>query len=89
MLAGVASIPANSGQVTTRYLLNRYGDRQLNNALHTVVQSRIQYQPATTTSLAVLPNARPAERSNAALPATSPATSIAYSKTRPQLLDEA
>jgi len=47
MLAGVAPIPANSGQVTTRYRLNHYGDRQLNNALHTVVQSRIQYQPAT------------------------------------------
>ncbi len=47
MLAGVAPIPANSGQVTTRYRLNRYGDRQLNNALHIVVQSRIQYQPAT------------------------------------------
>ena len=47
MLAGVAPIPANSGQITTRYRLNRYGDRQLNNALHTVVQSRIQYQPAT------------------------------------------
>ena len=47
MLAGVAPIPANSGQVTTRYRLNRYGDRQLNNALHTVVQSRIQYQQAT------------------------------------------
>jgi len=45
MLAGVASIPANSGQVTTRYRLNRHGDRQLNNALHTVVQSRIQYRP--------------------------------------------
>jgi transposase len=47
MLAGVAPIPANSGQVTTRYRLNRYGDRQLNNALHTVVASRIQYQQAT------------------------------------------
>jgi transposase len=47
MLAGVAPIPANSGQVTTRYRLNRYGDRHLNTALHTVVQSRIQYQPAT------------------------------------------
>jgi transposase len=47
MLAGVAPIPANSGQVTTRYRLNRYGDRQLNNALHTVVSSRIQYQQAT------------------------------------------
>jgi len=47
MLAGVAPFPANSGQVTTRFRLNRYGDRQLNNALHTVVQVRIQHQPAT------------------------------------------
>ena len=47
MLAGVAPIPANSGQVTTRYRLNRYGDRQLNRALHTVVRIRIQDQPAT------------------------------------------
>jgi transposase len=47
MLAGTAPIPANSGQVTTRYRLNRYGDRNLNNALHTVVQVRIQHQPAT------------------------------------------
>ena len=47
MLAGVAPIPANSGQVTTRHRLNRYGDRQLNRALHTVVRIRIQYQPAT------------------------------------------
>jgi transposase len=42
MLAGVAPIPANSGQVTTRYRLNRYGDRQLNRALHTIVLSRIR-----------------------------------------------
>src|SRR6186713_221158 len=47
MLAGVAPIPANSGQVTIWYRLNRYGDRHLNTALHTVVQIRIQYQPAT------------------------------------------
>jgi hypothetical protein len=46
-------------------------------------------QPPATTSLAVLPKARPVERSNAALPATSPATSIACSKAGPQLLDEA
>jgi hypothetical protein len=52
MLAGVAPIPANSGQVTTRYRLNRYGDRQLNRALHTVVRIRIQYQPATRDYLA-------------------------------------
>ncbi len=47
MLAGVAPIPANSGQVTTRYRLNRFGDRHLNTALHTVVQIRIQNQTAT------------------------------------------
>lgn len=46
MLAGVAPIPANSGQVTTRYRLNPYGDRQLNRALHTVVITRITcHQP--------------------------------------------
>lgn len=47
MLAGVAPIPANSGQVTTRYRLNRYGDRQLNRALHTIVLSRIRYHQET------------------------------------------
>ena len=47
MLAGVAPIPANSGQVTTRYRLNRYGDRQLNRALHTIVLSRIRHDQTT------------------------------------------
>jgi transposase len=47
MLAGVAPIPANSGQVTNRYRLNRYGDRQLNRALHIIVQSRIRYDGPT------------------------------------------
>jgi hypothetical protein len=46
-------------------------------------------QPPATTSPAAPPTERPAERSNAALPATSPETSTAYSKTGPQLLDEA
>jgi transposase len=46
MLAGVAPIPANSGQTTTRYRLNRYGDRHLNRALHTVVITRLScHQP--------------------------------------------
>jgi transposase len=40
MLAGAAPVPANSGQVTTRYRLNRHGDRQLNRALHTIVLTR-------------------------------------------------
>ena len=47
MLAGAAPIPANSGQVTTRYRLNRYGDRQLNRALHVVVLSRQRYHAPT------------------------------------------
>jgi transposase len=47
MLAGTAPIPANSGQTTTRYRLNRYGDRQLNRALHTVVTTRLTCHPPT------------------------------------------
>jgi transposase len=47
MLAGVAPIPANSGQVTNRYRLNRRGDRQLNRALHTVTLCRIRYDDRT------------------------------------------
>jgi transposase len=45
-LAGVAPVPASSGQ-TTRYRLSRGGDRQLNRALHTVVLHRRQHDPAT------------------------------------------
>jgi transposase len=52
MLAGVAPIPANSGQVTTRHRLNRYGDRQLNRALHTIVLSRIRYHHDTAAYVA-------------------------------------
>jgi len=46
MLAGVAPIPASSGQ-TVRHRLNRYGDRQLNRAIHTVVVVRLSHDPAT------------------------------------------
>jgi transposase len=45
-LAGVAPIAASSG-LTTRYRLNRCGDRQLNRALHVIVLSRLRYDPAT------------------------------------------
>lgn len=45
-LAGVAPIPASSG-LTTRHRLNRCGDRQLNRALHTIVLSRLRYDPTT------------------------------------------
>lgn len=45
-LAGVAPIPASSGQ-TVRHRLNRSGDRQLNRALHTVALSRLQHHAET------------------------------------------
>jgi transposase len=45
-LAGVAPVPASSGQ-TVRHRLSRGGDRQLNRALHTVVLHRRQHDPAT------------------------------------------
>jgi transposase len=44
--AGVAPVPASSGQ-TTRHRLSRGGDRQLNRALHTVILHRRQHHPAT------------------------------------------
>jgi transposase len=51
MLAGVAPIPASSGQ-TVRYRLNRRGDRQLNKALHTIVTTRLRIDTATGLYLA-------------------------------------
>ncbi len=45
-LAGVAPVPATSGQ-TQRHRLSRGGDRQLNRALHTIVLHRRQHDPAT------------------------------------------
>ena len=46
MLGGAAPIPASSGQ-TVRVRVNRSGDRQLNQALHLVVLTRLRYDPAT------------------------------------------
>ena len=45
-LAGVAPIPASSGQVV-RQRLDRGGDRRLNRALHTIVLSRRKHDPET------------------------------------------
>ena len=45
-LAGVAPLPASSGQ-TIRHRLSRGGDRQLNRSLHTVILHRRQHDPAT------------------------------------------
>jgi transposase len=45
-LAGVAPIPASSGQ-TVRYRLDRSGDRKLNRALHLILVTRKRSHPAT------------------------------------------
>ena len=45
-LAGVAPIPASSGQ-TIRYRLDRGGDRQLNRALHQILLTRRRTHPPT------------------------------------------
>ena len=45
-LAGVAPIPASSGQ-TTRHRLNRCGDRQLNRAIHLIVIARLTHHAET------------------------------------------
>ncbi len=45
-LGGVAPLEASSGQ-TARHRLNRYGDHQLNRALHTVVLTRLRCDDAT------------------------------------------
>jgi len=50
-LAGVAPIPASSGQ-TNRHRLSRGGDRQLNRALHTIVLHRRQHDPTTKAYIA-------------------------------------
>jgi transposase len=46
MLGGAAPVPASSGQ-TVRVRLNRSGDRQLNQALHVIVLTRLRNDPAT------------------------------------------
>ena len=47
-LAGVAPIPASSGQ-TIRYRLDRSGDRQLNRALHQILITRRRTHEPTIT----------------------------------------
>ena len=83
-LAGVAPVPASSGQ-TSRHRLSRGGDRQLNRALHTVILHRRQHDPATKDYIAK----RIAEGKAVATPpgsssATSPATSTDYSNSNRQ-----
>ena len=46
-LCGVTPLPANSGKVTTRFRLNRGGDRQANAALYRIVLTRMSSHDET------------------------------------------
>ena len=81
-LAGVAPIPASSGQ-TIRHRLDRSGDRKLNRAIHMILVNRRRWDPATIAYIERRPKkARLAEKQTAASNATSPETSTGYSSTR-------
>jgi transposase len=45
-LAGVSPLEASSGKIT-RHRLNRFGDRQLNRALHVIISWRMLHNPRT------------------------------------------
>ena len=76
-LAGVAPLPASSGQ-TIRHRLSRGGDRQLNRALHTVVLHRRQHDPTTRDYIARrVADSKTTREATRVLSATSPATSTA------------
>jgi hypothetical protein len=45
-MAGVAPVPASSGEIT-RHRLNRSGARQLNRAIHNIVLTRMRVDPQT------------------------------------------
>ena len=46
-LCGVTPLPANSGKTTTKFRLNRGGDRQANAALYRIVLTRMSSHPET------------------------------------------
>ena len=50
-LAGVSPLEASSGKIT-RHRLNRFGDRQLNRALHVIVNWRMLHDTRTRNYLA-------------------------------------
>jgi transposase len=82
-LAGVAPVPASSGQ-TNRHRLSRGGDRQLNRALHTIILQRRQHHAMTkdyTTDESPKVKARAAAKPPDCSSATSPATFTDYCKT--------
>ena len=70
-LAGTAPLEASSGRMT-RHRLSRFGDRQLNRALHTITLARARYDNRTQHYIAA-----------AASNDTSPAACAAYSNAPP------
>jgi transposase len=71
---GSAPLPASSGK-TVRHRLNRGGDRQVNNAIHTIAVIRSKHHPETRAHLdrrirEGRPNAKPSAPSSATSPAT-------------------
>ena len=75
-LAGTSPIEATSGQTDTRHRLNRYGDRRLNCALHTIVITRQRHhQPTKTYTARRTTEGKTPAKSDAASSATSPETS--------------
>ena len=71
-LAGTSPIPACSGQVV-RHRLNRGGDRQLNQALHTIALVRLRDDPKPAPTLPDgPPRARARGKSSAASSGSSP-----------------
>jgi transposase len=60
-LAGVSPLEASSGKIT-RHRLNRFGDRQLNHALHVIVNWRMLHHGPTHTYLARRGHRRPRAR---------------------------
>jgi len=47
-LAGTSPVEATSGKIHTRHRLNRYGDRRLNSALHTIAITRQRHHDPDT-----------------------------------------
>jgi len=81
-LAGVAPVPASSGQ-TQRHRLSRGGERRLNRALHTIALHRRQHDPATRNYIAKrIAEGKTAATRPACSSATSPATSTGHYRTR-------
>ena len=60
-LAGASPLEASSGRIT-RHRLNRFGDRELNRALHVIVNWRMLHHGPTHTYLARRGHRRPRAR---------------------------